>query len=26
CVHASDSPHTAETEINFFFSQKELIG
>jgi len=25
CVHASDSPQTAETEIGFFFSQKELI-
>lgn len=25
CVHASDSPETAKTEIGFFFSRKNLI-
>ncbi len=26
CVHASDSPENAVVEINFFFSQRELVG
>ncbi|MBN2367076.1 MAG: nucleoside-diphosphate kinase [Calditrichaeota bacterium] len=25
CVHASDSPENARTEISFFFSQRDLI-
>ncbi len=26
CVHASDSPENALTEIKFFFSERELVG
>lgn len=26
CVHASDSPENAATEIRFFFSERELVG
>ena len=26
CVHASDSPENAVTEIKFFFSERELVG
>ncbi len=26
CVHASDSPENAVVEINFFFSERELVG
>lgn len=26
CVHASDAPQTAETEIKFFFSTRDLVG